>query len=145
MTNIREKAQELFKIMSQTTKTLSKIPLSCSQGEIRILLYLSLKENGSTASKVSKELGMSLTRITAVFNSLEEKKLIKKNIDENDKRKTIISITKEGKRVIEEKQEEAITNMVTILEKLSEEEVNQYLNIVRKIQRIITEMQEEKS
>ena len=145
MTNIREKAQELFKIMSQTTKTLSKIPLSCSQGEIRILLYLSLKENGSTASKVSKELGMSLPRITAVFNSLEEKKLIKKNIDENDKRKTIISITKEGKRVIEEKQEEAITNMVTILEKLSEEEVNQYLNIVRKIQRIITEMQEEKS
>lgn len=138
----KEKAKELFEIMVQTGKSLSEIPRVCTQGEIGALLYLTSEKDGITASELSEVLKVSMPRITALLNSLEEKKLIAKIIDSNDKRRTIINITEKGKILMQEKKDVAINNMAKILQKLDYEDIERYIEISGKIQKIIMDIQE---
>lgn len=140
--NNREKAEELFDVILKTGKSLTQIPMDCSQGETGTLLYLTFKKDGITATELSEILKVSLPRIVSLLNNLESKQLIKKIIDDNDKRKTIIYITETGKQLILEKKEKAICKMAQIIEKLDDKEISQYIHLVKKIGSIIIEMQE---
>ena len=92
----RAKAEEFFEIIAQRKKNLIEIPLNCSQGETGTLLYLMFIKDGISSSELAEVLRVSLPRIASVVNSLESKKLIEKTIDSEDKRKTVIRITKRG-------------------------------------------------
>lgn len=83
---------------------------------------------------------MSLPRIASVINSLESKKLIEKMNDREDKRKTIIYITPTGKEMILKKKEETINKMEKIIEKLDEEDIEEYIKLAEKIGNIIKEV-----
>ena len=85
-------------------------------------------------------MNVSLPRIASILNSLENKKLICKNIDCKDKRKTIVEITEEGQKLVLQRKEEAINNLTIIMEKLTEEERNDYLRLTKRIIEIIHEL-----
>lgn len=140
--NERECAEKFFWIMMHCKKNLSQIPQDCSQGETGVLSYLAFEQNKITPSELSENIGVSLPRMVSVLNALEVKKLIIKNIDNIDKRKTIVEITEQGKKVVENKKEEAISKISKILEKLEDEEVNEYLRLIEKILKIIEDIQE---
>ncbi len=55
-----------------------------------------------TPGQMAKELGISISRMSRVFSSLEEKELIKRDIDKDDKRKMVFSLTIRGKQKIRE-------------------------------------------
>lgn len=136
----RAKAEEFFEIMSARRKTLIEIPMNCSQGETGVLRYLTFVQDGVTASELSEKLEVSLPRIASVLNSLELKELIVKNTDNEDKRKTSISITEKGKKLVLNKKEEAINKVAEIIEKLGEEDINEYIRLTKKIGKIIDDM-----
>lgn len=139
----KKKAEEFFEIIIKRKKTLVEIPLNCSQGETGALLYLTFVKDGITPSKLSMELKVSLPRIASILNSLESKKLIKKSIYLNDKRKSLVYITKAGKSLVLEKKKEAIDNIIKIIEKLDEKDIEQYIKLSKKIANIMDEMQED--
>ena len=138
--NAREKAEEFFQIIVQRRNTLVEIPLNCSQGETGALLYLTFVKNGITASELSEVLNVSLPRIASVINSLESKKLIEKMNAKDDKRKTIIYITPNGKELVVNKKEEAISKMEKIIERLDEEDIEMYIRLAKKIGKIMEEI-----
>lgn len=138
--NGRKSAEDFFDIIAKRKKTLLEIPLNCSQGETGTLLYLTFVKDGISSSELAENLEVSLPRITSVLNSLESKKLIKKETDAKDKRKTIIQITKMGKKLVLEKREEAIEKITKIIEKLEENEIKEYIRISQKIGQIIDDM-----
>ena len=129
----REKAEEFFEIIAKKRKTLIEIPLNYSQGETGALLYLTFVKEGISASELAENLDVSLPRITSVLNSLETKKMIEKRIDSKDKRKTIIYITNKGKKIVLSKKQEAIEKIMKVVEKLDEEDINEYIRLVKKI------------
>ena len=136
----KAKAEEFFEIITERKKSLVEIPLNCSQGETGTLLYLTFVKDGITPSELSERLGVSLPRIASVLNSLESKKLIKKTTASDDKRKTIVNITKTGEELLLNKKEEAINNIAKIIEKLDEEDINEYIRLAKKIGKIMDEM-----
>ena len=136
----REKAEEFFEAIAQRKKTLIEIPLNCSQGETGTLLHLTFVKNGISSSELAEVLKVSLPRVASVVNSLESKKLIEKMVDSEDKRKTVIYITKDGKELVLAKKEEAINKITKIIEKLNEEDINEYIRLSKKIGKIVEEM-----
>lgn len=83
-----------------------------------------------------------MPRIVSLLNSLESKNLIKRLTDKEDKRKTIVNITDVGKELVLSKKEEAITKLTRVIEKLDEDDINQYIRLAKKIGKIMDEMQD---
>lgn len=138
----RAKSEEFFETIIKRRKSLIEIPRNCSQGETGALLYLTFVKDGITSTKLAEVLNVSLPRIVSLINSLETKKLVKKLVDKDDKRKTVIYITTDGKRLVQEKKEEAILKLTKVIEKLDEEDINEYIRLAKKISSIMNEMQE---
>ena len=70
--------------------------------------------------------------ITVVIKNLEKDGLIKKKPDPNDKRSCIISLTEEGKKIIENILPDHIKNIKGIFEILTDEEKNTLKTILKK-------------
>lgn len=139
--NSKAKAEEFFELIAKRRKNLIEIPLNCSQGETGTLLYLTFVKNGISSSELAENLNVSLPRITSVLNSLELKKLIQKSISNEDKRKTIVNITMIGKEIVLSKKQEAIEKITKIIEKLDEDDINQYIRLTKKIGNIMEEVE----
>ena len=114
-----------------------KVSKSCMefcQGENRILLKLSMEKNRTlTPSDLSNELEISRQRVTATLNSLKSKNLINMEKGKEDRRRIIITISKEGQDYITEKGNEVEKEMKVFVEKLGEtklKELNELLKII---------------
>ena len=129
------KAKEIFDSITNRKRFIDKMPSNISQGESGVLLYLS-NNNNVSQSELSEKLNVTIPRILAIINTLRAKKLIIKRIDSNDKRRTIISITEKGKKDIIQKKKNAISFIEKIIKELSDEEIEQYISINRKIEEI---------
>ena len=138
----KAKAEEFFESIVIRKKSLVEIPRNCSQGETGALLYLTFVKDGITSSELAEILNVSLPRVASLVNSLESKNLVEKLTDKEDKRKTIVNITKGGKKLVLSKKEEAIDKIAKVIEKLDEEEINQYIRLAQKIGKIMDEMQD---
>ena len=138
----RAKAEEFFETIIKRKKSLIEIPRNCSQGETGALLYLTFVKDGITSSELAEILNVSLPRIASLLNSLESKKLVEKLTDKEDKRKTIVNITAVGKELVLSKKEEAINRITKVIEKLDEEDINEYIRLAKKIGKIMEEMQD---
>ena len=136
--NSREKAEEFLNLMfEKNKKCLVEKTKDLSQGEKGCLFYLTFVENNISASKLSEVLNVSMPRIVSLINTLETKGLIIKNCDQNDKRKTIITITDFGKKIVLDKKEEVISKLSNIIDALGENEFNEYIRLTKKINSII--------
>lgn len=136
----KAKAEEFFEIIVKKKKTLVEIPLNCSQGETGTLLYLTFIQDSVSSSELAENLAVSLPRIASILNSLESKKLVEKTTDNVDKRKTVVHITEVGKELVLSKKREAINKITRIMEKLDEEDINQYIRISKKIEKVMGEI-----
>ena len=134
----REKAEEFLNLMfEKNKKCLVEKTKDLSQGEKGCLFYLTFVENDISASRLSEVLNVSMPRIVSLINTLETKGLIIKNCDQNDKRKTIITITDFGKKIVLDKKEEVISKLSNIIDALGENEFNEYIRLTKKINSII--------
>ena len=130
----REKAEEFLNLMfEKNKKCLVEKTKDLSQGEKGCLFYLTFVENDISASRLSEVLNVSMPRIVSLINTLETKGLIIKNCDQNDKRKTIITITDFGKKIVLDKKEEVISKLSNIIDALGENEFNEYIRLTKKI------------
>lgn len=74
--------------------------------------------------------------ITVVIKNLEKDGLVKKSLDPKDKRATIISITDEGKKIIEEILPSHLENIVNIFSVLTDEEKVVLKDILKKFKNL---------
>lgn len=74
--------------------------------------------------------------ITVVIKNLEKDGLVRKSLDPKDKRATIISITDEGKKIIEEILPSHLENIVNIFSVLTDEEKVVLKDILKKFKNL---------
>lgn len=134
--NYNKKAEEIFETLTKRKKYIGELSSNISQGESGVLLYLLNANSNVSQSELSESLGVTMPRIVAVINTLHKKELIEKNIDSTDKRKSIISITNKGKDNIIKKKKDAIKFIENVIKELDEQEIEQYIAISKKIERI---------
>ena len=129
----KEVAEEILKNAGKKNcKRVTTFFNEWTKGLYVILRLIDISEQEVVAGDISTSLGVSTARTAVALATLERKKWIKKHKSKLDARKTVVSLTDLGKNVLCEREEELKEIIVAFLDKLSDEEVLQFLNIIKK-------------
>lgn len=89
------------------------------------------KEKANTASDLANIIGITLPSISELLVKLTTEGLIKKKVDDSDKRVTILSVTNKGKMVVGETKKLIIEKMSKGLSKLTKQQKKQYIELLQ--------------
>lgn len=114
-----EKHSEMMDRMSRDMK-----------GEPFVLAQLG--HNGTmTPSELASGLGSSSARISAVLSSLEKKGLITRDIDHEDRRNILVTLTDAGREAGKERHEEMHSALCWVFEQMGERKTKQFIRLIR--------------
>lgn len=120
--------QEFFERMKTTFK-----------GENLILAILMEMGGKATPGELVKYTECTAARLTAIAKSLETKGLVKRIQNAEDKRSTIIEMTAEGITKFRNMQKEAVDNIFNLIEKLGENDAEEFIRLIRRLSEISTD------
>jgi len=110
------------------------------QGEAFILHYIAVSKKSVLPGDIGLEMNVSSARVAAALNSLENKRLITRRIDPNDRRKIIVEITPEGKDFAEKHYQTVITGVSKLLYLLGENDAKEYVRILGRVTEIMPDL-----
>src|ERR1700749_1455604 len=94
-------------------------------------------EEGTPATKIAPMMGLETRSLTRLLNSMEEKGLIYREADKNDKRSVRILLTKAGKKNKEKARETVLRFNEAIREEISGQKLNVFFEVVQEINKVI--------
>lgn len=97
------------------------------------LILLMLEKNDKTQTEIADLIFKDYASMTRMIKLMENKDYLVKTMDDQDKRKTKLEITKKGKETIEKLKPVIRVNRKTALNNVSEEELKQLYNTLKKI------------
>lgn len=94
-------------------------------------------EEGTPATKIAPMMGLEARSLTRLLKSMEEKGLIYRETDKNDKRSVRIRLTKEGKKNKEKAKNTVLRFNEAVREEIDDERLNAFFDVLKKINQII--------
>lgn len=110
-------------------RTMSQI----ARGEVLALNYLAANGNQAYPKDMSKALMLTTARIAAMLKSLEGQGMVTRTPDPADNRQVIVSLTKKGAALVEERLSGMVHSVAKMLEALGEEDAKAYVRIQAKL------------
>jgi DNA-binding MarR family transcriptional regulator len=104
-----------------------------SQGEVKMLEYLYIFQDGLTAGELSTKMNISTARVAATLNGLEKKRLIRRCADERDKRKIVVYLTEGGRITGQEKYERMLRRISRLFAALGERDALELIRLFRRV------------
>ena len=93
-------------------------------------------EEGAPATKIAPQMGLEARSLTRILKTLEERGIIQRKGDANDKRTVRIFLTKEGKKRKEKARETVLRFNEALRQEVSEEKLNIFFEVIQKINRL---------
>ena len=100
-------------------------------------VLLNIDKKGTPATKIAPALGLEPRSLTRMLKSLEDKKWIRREIDEDDRRVVNVYLTEEGKRKRDFARQGVILFNDAIYEKIGEEKLNIFFEVMQKINEVV--------
>ena len=94
-------------------------------------------EEGTPATKIAPMMGLEARSLTRLLKSMEEKGLIYRETDKNDKRSVRIRLTKEGKQNKEKAKDTVLRFNEVVHKEIDDEKLDAFFDVLRKINQII--------
>jgi DNA-binding MarR family transcriptional regulator len=94
-------------------------------------------DEGTPATKIGPLMGLETRSLTRLLHSMEEKGLIYREADKNDKRSVRIFLTKAGKKNKEKARETVLRFNEAIREEISGQKLNVFFEVVQEINKVI--------
>jgi DNA-binding MarR family transcriptional regulator len=94
-------------------------------------------EEGTAATKIAPLMGLEARSLTRLLKSMEEKKLIYREADKNDKRSVRIRVTKEGKEKKERARETVLRFNEVIREEIPADKLAIFFDVLQKINQLL--------
>lgn len=116
-----------------------KLKLSL-KGENMLMSILNNLGGQGTAAEINQYFDFTPARLSAIVKTLEAKGLVQKVQNKKDRRSFTIVLTSEGVMHYMRYRERAIANAMFLVEYLGEEDVAEFLRIVKKISDISNEI-----
>ena len=102
-------------------------------GEAFTMLYI-YKEGGNVLpSDISNEMNISSARVAFMLNNLENKGLISRKIDSNDRRKILVTLTTEGLAYAQIHNDNVTNHTIKMLTLLGEHDAKELVRIIGKL------------
>lgn len=134
---IEEIIQQINHLKMQRRSSESKH--KTGRGSGFILSYLYYNGNEVIPSELGKAMNVSTPRITAILNKLETKQLIVRTISPEDRRNVFISLSHQGKQIVEEQLLQQQKFIQTLVERLDKEDVEAFIRVLNTLEIIIDE------
>jgi MarR family transcriptional regulator, organic hydroperoxide resistance regulator len=94
-------------------------------------------EEGTPATKIGPMMGLETRSLTRLLKSMEEKGLIYRETDKNDRRSVLIFLTKAGKKNKEKAKNTVLRFNEAVKESIPEEKLSVFFEVVQGINRMI--------
>lgn len=114
-------------------KNVTEIIQEGFSGMYFVLRLLSAKPTGLLAGDISSAFGVTTARTAVILSTLEAKGYIIKAKSSTDARRTLVTITDEGKIALNERENKIFVAIDTILQKLNERETVEFYHILQKL------------
>lgn len=138
MNNYEELAEVIFEELKNNTQvSLDEMLSEFSKGEIGVLGYLAFDENNVPSGTLSKKLSVTTPRIARILNSLENKGYIKRDNDNNDKRKSLVTITPKGSKFAQDVKNKLLNKIISVIKEVDYNDMKEYIRINKKIKNIL--------
>ncbi len=132
MTDKEKLPEELYGVLADLLNRKSNIAILDSiRGEYGVLNCLNDLEEGASAGELCKRLHVVPGRMADILKKLEEKELIVRTKDENDRRVVISRITEKGRKVSDEKRELIHKEYKGMFEQLGEKDVRELIRLLK--------------
>ena len=103
-------------------KFLAQKKITAFNGEQGRILHVLWENDGISNRELSKKSGLAMSSLTTMLERMEEKKLLERRVDENDKRKILIFLTDYAKSLKSEYDEISDKMTEISFEGISDEE-----------------------
>ena len=100
-------------------------------------VLLNIDRKGTPATKIAPALGLEARSLTRMLKTLEDKKWIRRESDEDDRRVVNVYLTEEGKRKRELAKEGVIAFNNAIYEKIGEEKLAIFFEVMQKVSEVV--------
>lgn len=94
-------------------------------------------EEGTPATKIAPLMGLEARSLTRLLKSMEEKGLIQRIADKNDKRSVRVYLSREGKKKKEKARDTVLKFNNMVREHISPEKLNSFFEVVQDITKLI--------
>lgn len=122
-----------LKVQSRKTATHQKV----GRGAGFVLTYLYNQDENVIPSEIGRQMNVSTPRVTAILNKLEAKNLIIRTISPEDRRNVFITLSEQGRQIVEEKKAQQEKNIQTLVERLKSDDVEAFIRVLKEIDTII--------
>lgn len=103
------------------------------QGETFALLYILKKGGIVLPSQISSEMNISSARVAAILNNLENKGLVIRKIDKDDRRRILVDLTQKGTNLAEQYEQMVVNMTIQTLKLLGEHDAKEFVRIMGKL------------
>lgn len=135
MVDYLDLARQFVHTMRMLQKNKPRFNVSDSlQGGTFILHYLHERNEAVLPGEISSEMEISTARIAAALNNLEKKRLVDREINKNDRRQILVTLTEEGRKLAEKQRLEVDTQISKMLQSLGEHDASEFVRILEKIE-----------
>ena len=107
-------------------------------GMISVLRFLYEKGQGF-ANQISKDLSISRARLSSIIKKLQKKDFVNVKLDEFDKRKMMLNLTKNGFQYIVNLEEKRINSYCLFIKEIGDEKANKIIKSLSEINEVLKE------
>ncbi len=111
--------------------------LNIGPPHMKVLFLLCSLEKAPTISKISRTLAISLAMMTRIIDRLEEKQLVARNADPEDRRAIRITLTAKGRKIAHELESTKKGKMAALLNSFGEEDRRRFMEALRVVIEVI--------
>ena len=142
--------ESLPKYVNDSVATLEKILTSdnfsvferitrVSRGEIFVLKILLFNNGTSTPTEISEAMKSTKGRISAILNSLEKKGFIGREIDKDNRRNIIVTISDSGRDYVMKELRECYRIVAHVFEELGEKDSKKFVELTERAFHLMNE------
>ncbi|MEN6452650.1 MAG: MarR family winged helix-turn-helix transcriptional regulator [Prolixibacteraceae bacterium] len=125
---LRRLSSELFRIFKKRIREQVKIKLTID--EYALLLAINEKGDNVIQKNMAEAMGKDQSVVLKLIDSLEKKKLVKRIIGLNDRRKNFLVITKKGEEVLEQYMKIELTLIDELHQDIPRSEIENFRKIL---------------
>lgn len=100
-----------------------------------VLLYIDYHQS-VMPKDIAETLGISTARVASILNKLSDDGFIARQIDNDDRRQIIVTLTEHGKETAKQQKELIIEKVSLFLERLGEYDAKEYVRIMGRLAEI---------
>lgn len=94
-------------------------------------------EEGTPAMKIGPLMGLEPRSLTRLLKSMEEKGLIYRQVDKNDKRSVRVLLTKEGRKMKEKSRETVLRFNEAVRDEIPAQKLDVFFEVIQEINEVI--------